>query len=227
MRRILVYLDGAHLDEMAEWRDRVDGFTTNPTLMRKAGIQDYPTFGKKVLEVAGGKSVSLEVTADDPDEMIRQGLLIASWGENAVVKIPVVNSAGVPSGAVVSTLLSRGVKVNVTAVMTMRQVVDLQPFLAGPTPSIISVFAGRIADVGRNPSALVKLASQFVRRGVRVLWASSRQAYSLIEAQDAGADIITMSADLLRKTDLFGKDLEQHSIDTVRQFKQDSEGITL
>lgn len=228
---IEIYADGADLKTMARLEPKVAGFTTNPSLMKKAGITDYRTFAREVLAIANGKPVSFEVLADDLEAMLRQAIELASWGENVYVKIPVMNSMGETTGPVIGALVKNGVHVNVTAVMTLGQANAASACLnwgeANPD-SIVSIFAGRIADAGQDPAPIVWEAARVAHyNGARVLWASARQVFSVIEAQRAGADIITLTPDLIEKTAMFGRDLNEYSLETVRQFKRDAEGITL
>lgn len=227
---IEIYADGADLPSMLAQAEKpyVKGLTTNPTLMRKAGVNNYQDFAKELLAHIK-KPISFEVFADDHADMIAQARLLASMGPNVFVKIPVVNSEGVFSGPVIRELLDLGISVNVTALMSYRQRDLLGGITAGRGKLIYSVFAGRIADCGENPKWVIgsfrELASL---TGARVLWASTRQAYSIIEAQRAVADIITVPSDLLEKADKFyGMDLDDLSLETVRQFKRDSAGYFL
>lgn len=234
VKPIEIYADGADLKTMAALAEKVAGFTTNPSLMKKAGITDYRQFAREVLAIAGGKPVSFEVLADDLPTMLGQAREIASWGENVFVKIPVMNAGAETTGPVIAALNKNGVRVNVTAVMTTGQARAACTCLNWdpdkPTPGIISVFAGRIADAGHDPYAIVWDAVAAARASggeIRILWASARQAYSVIEAQRAGAHIITLTPDLIAKLSMFGRDLNAYSLETVRQFLKDAEGITL
>lgn len=227
MRTIEIYADGADLRTMAALSEKVAGFTTNPSLMKKAGITDYRVFAREVLAIAGGRPVSFEVLADDLQEMERQARVIAGWGAGVFVKIPVTNSLGESTGPVIRALTADGIRVNVTAIMTPGQARGAVEAIAQPG-SIVSIFAGRIADCGHDPYAIVWDAVSVARAGgTRVLWASARQVYSVIEARRACADIITLTPDLIAKVDGFGRDLRAYSLETVLQFKKDAEGITL
>jgi transaldolase len=229
VRKIEIYADGADLETMRYLADSVDGFTTNPSLCRKAGITDYRTFGKKALLAAGTKPVSLEVFADDEEGMIREGREIASWGANVFVKVPITNTFGEWSGPVIRKLLADGIKVNITAVMTMKQVLALQEDLSWDTQVIISIFAGRVADTGRDPVGTMKAASHVLRHlsGARLLWASPREIYNVVQAEQAGCHIITLPPELIKKLDGFGKDLNEYSLETVKQFHEDARGMTI
>lgn len=222
-----VYCDGADLDRMAKYADdpHVHGFTTNPALMKKAGITHFKTFAHKVLEIVKYKPVSFEVLSDDFVEMERQAREIASWGQNIQVKIPITNSMGSSSLYLIERLQNDGIEVNITAVMTMHQidmVRDVQ------TSGILSIFAGRIADTGRDPTRTIMYAkNHMISPDVAVLWASAREVLNVYQAEQAGADIITLTPDLIAKLSLLGKDLTQYSLETVQMFAQDGEGIKL
>lgn len=225
-RRVKIFLDGALTSDVGKYKDRVQGFTTNPTLMRAVGITDYEGFARGMLEYAHPLPVSLEVFADEPDEMYRQARTIASWGDNAYVKVPVTNTHGYFTGGLVSRLTSEGVKVNVTAVFTSDQVIRIGKAL-GPqgAPAVVSMFAGRVADTGREPGYLVSLCKTRLGlhcRRAEVLWASPRQLYDVVRAEQVGCDIITLPASIIKKMDLIGKSLEDYSLETVRQFYNDA-----
>lgn len=223
---VAIYADGADLETIRKLAQdpRIDGFTTNPSLMKKAGIGDYRSFAQAVLDAAGGKPVSFEVLADDLEGMESQGLEIASWG-NVFVKVPITNTSGQFTGEVLTSLCTNGVKVNVTAVMTLDQVRwALRCLTQG---NIISIFAGRIADTGVDPQRIVRAAGEMVKGYVSILWASARQAFDVALAEQSGANIITLTPDLIARLALRGKNLEQYSLETVQQFKRDAEGITL
>lgn len=205
---------------------RISGFTTNPSLMKNAGITDYRDFANRVLVATGGKPVSFEVIADDFREMERQANEIASWGKNVYVKIPVTNTLGNPAYDLIWRLAGAGVKVNVTAILTKDQVRFAIDSLRG-RDSIISVFAGRIADTGRDPSRIMRLAQARIDGKVKLLWASAREAYNVVQAEEAGCDIITLSPDLIVKLNGFGRNLAEYSLETVRQFHRDAAGLVL
>jgi transaldolase len=226
--RIKIFADGASLPSMLESaRDpRIAGFTTNPTLMRKAGVTDYRAFAKEVLAAIRDKPISFEVFADELPEMRRQALEIATWGDNVYVKIPITNTRREPATALIRELGATGVKLNVTAICTLEQVRDTAQALAGAAPSVISVFAGRIADTGRDPIPLMKEALQICRaadRSIELLWASPRELLNLIQAAEIGCDIITVTPDLLKKLELVGKDLGAFSLETVQMFFRDAQ----
>jgi len=225
---IKIFADGASLPPMLEAaRDpRIAGFTTNPTLMRKAGISDYRGFAKEVLAAIRDKPISFEVFADDIPEMRRQARDIASWGNNVYVKIPVTNTKRESTEALVRELATGGVKLNVTAICTLDQVRDVARALAGGAPSVVSVFAGRIADTGRDPIPLMKEALQICRASApsaELLWASPRELLNIVQAAEIGCDIITVTPDLLKKLELVGKDLGEFSLETVKMFHSDAQ----
>jgi len=225
---IKIFADGASLPSMLEAaRDpRIAGFTTNPTLMRKAGISDYRGFAKEVLAAIRDKPISFEVFADDIPEMRRQARDIASWGNNVYVKIPVTNTKRESTESLVRELAAGGVKLNVTAICTLDQVRDVARALAGGAPSVVSVFAGRIADTGRDPIPLMKEALQICRASApsaELLWASPRELLNIVQAAEIGCDIITVTPDLLKKLELVGKDLGEFSLETVKMFHSDAQ----
>ena len=223
---MVIYLDGADLATMALLAPKVKGFTTNPSLMKKAGVSDYRAFAKVVLSIANGKPVSFEVFADDFEEMERQAREIASWGSNVYVKIPVTNTLGNPAYDLIWRLAGAGVKVNVTAVLTRDQA-RISVDSLRESDSIVSIFAGRIADTGRDPSRIMRSAKAKLSGGVKLLWASAREAYNVVQAEQAGCDIITLSPDLIAKFDRFGRSLSEYSLETVRQFHRDAVGLSL
>lgn len=226
--RVKIYSDGADRESMlALARDpMVQGLTTNPTLMRKAGITDYVSFAQEILSEIKDKPISFEVFADSFPEMERQAYEIAKWGENVFVKIPITNSLGEPSYPLLKKLTRQKVKVNVTAILTLEQVVRVCDVLAPDTPAIVSVFAGRIADTGVDPVPIMQAAAEVCRSmapSAELLWASTREAYNLIQADHAGCDIVTVTPDIMKKIALFGRDLSELSLDTVKMFKDDAE----
>lgn len=221
-----LFADGADLAEIETIyaAGTADGFTTNPTLMRKAGVADYAGFARTVLDRIRDLPFSLEVFSDELDEMERQARLIAGWGGNVYVKIPVMNTRRVSTAPLVRRLSADGIKLNVTAILTLRQVAETMEALHPQTPAIISVFAGRIADTGRDPvpvmSAAVAMAAWKPR--VEVLWASPREALNIHQARDTGCHIITATPDILKKLSMSAMDLFQLSNDTVRMFHDDA-----
>ena len=204
----------------------VKGLTTNPSLMKKSGITDYVTFCKDILTDIKTKPISFEVFADHFTEMKRQALEIASWGKNVYVKIPITNSEGESSLPLIKELSLSGVKLNVTAVLTLEQSWGACQSLKGGAPSILSIFAGRIADTGRDPVPLMQAAVELCRAtdsNIELLWASSREALNIVQADQMGCHIITATTDLIKKISMFNKDLTELSLDTVRMFKTDAE----
>jgi transaldolase len=221
-----IFADGADLEGMISLVDdpRISGFTTNPTLMRKAGVSDYEVFARKVLGVITTHPISFEVFADEPDEMVRQARLIASWGPNVSVKIPVTNTVGDSTEAVIRELSADGIRLNVTALMTVAQVERVAAACEGGTEHIISVFAGRIADTGRDPIPLMTEALSVLagNPALELLWASPREVLNIAQAESIGVHIITVTHDLLAKLEGFGKDLDQFSLETVQMFHRDA-----
>ncbi len=225
--KIKIFADGADLDSIREMMafPIVKGFTTNPTLMRKAGVTDYKAFALDALAVVGDKPLSLEVFADDFPTMEAQALEIASWGKNVNVKIPVTNTRGESSAALIRRLSERGVICNVTAIFTMEQFVEVTAALHPGTPTILSVFAGRIADAGVNPEPLMRAMVEVAKAKPKaeVLWASPREIYNIFHADDCGCHIITITPDLIRKAVAsVGKDLAVFSLETVAMFYRDA-----
>jgi len=226
--RIKIFADGASLPSMLESaRDpKIAGFTTNPTLMRKAGISDYRAFAKEVLAAIKDRPISFEVFADEFPEMKRQAQEIATWGSNVYVKIPITNTKRASAAPLIKELAGSGVKLNVTAICTLDQVRETAAALKGGAPSVVSVFAGRIADTGRDPVPLMKEALSICRAagdGIELLWASPRELLNIIQAAEVGCDIITVTPDLLKKLELVGKDLAEFSLETVQMFFRDAQ----
>ena len=203
----------------------VQGFTTNPSLMRLAGARNYENYAKKILKICSNKPISFEVFADDTDEMIRQGLKIKEWGKNVYVKIPVTNSKGKFSGKAIRYLSHKNVKLNITAVYTAQQTIKIIRNLNKKTKSIISIFAGRMSDVGKDPVPIfkkcVKLSKKYNK--IQILWASTREPYNFIQANQMDCDIITMPAGIIEKVSQFGKSFQSLTVDTVKKFLIDSE----
>jgi transaldolase len=224
--RIKIFADGADIKGMKALAANpvVKGFTTNPTLMRKAGVTDYVAFAQEVLTAIPHHPVSFEVFADEFSEMEAQALEIASWGENVYVKIPVSNSKSASAMPLVQRLSKRGVQLNVTAVFTLEQVAAVTAALDAGTPAVISVFAGRIADTGVDPMPLMAEAKKIMgaKPKAELLWASPRELLNVFHADSVGCDIITVSHDVLAKLNLVGKDLGEYSLETVRMFYKDA-----
>jgi transaldolase len=226
--KVKIFADGANLSDMLAHYGNgslVSGFTTNPTLMRKAGIADYQAFAKEVLSRIRDLPVSFEVFSDDLPEMERQARKIAAWGPNVYVKIPVTNTKGFSTAPVVKSLSCSGVQVNVTAVFTIPQVKEIAGSLAADVPSIISIFAGRIANAGVDPLPIMKKAVELAKPlpKCEILWASPREALNVIQAEECGCHIITMTPDLLSAMKTFGKDLHEYSLETVQMFYRDAQ----
>ncbi len=224
--KVKIFADGADLAGMKEMyaNPMIKGFTTNPTLMRKAGVQDYKAFAHQVLEAIPDRPISFEVFADEFDEMERQALEIASWGKSVNVKIPVTNTRKQFAGPLIERLSKAGVSLNVTAVMSLEQVQSITECLALDTPAIISVFAGRIADTGRDPVPLMAEAVKIMRARPKaeLIWASPRELLNIFQADSIGCHIITATNDILKKLSIVGKDLEQYSLETVEMFYKDA-----
>lgn len=225
---VKIFFDGADLEVMREMAGHkiIEGWTTNPSLMRLSGITRYADFARAVLDVADGKPVSFEVLADQHYQIERQARLIASWGPNVNVKIPITDTRGTSLMPLATRLALEGLKLNVTAVMTLEQVALAARALNG-TPGIVSVFAGRIADTGVDPVMFMTMARKMISKPTMLLWASARQSYDAVQAGNVGADIITLSKDLLLKCALVGVDLAAYSMATVKQFHDDAKGIEL
>jgi transaldolase len=224
--RTKIFADGADLDGiLALAREpHIKGFTTNPTLMWKAGLSDYEEFARRILDEVTELPISFEVFADDAPEMRRQAQRIATWGDNVYVKIPVSNTQGESMADVAGALSNEGVKVNVTAMFTPRQVEEITAAVADGAPSYLSVFAGRIADAGVEPVPILQEALETMRAAPRaeLIWASPRELLNLVQADAIGCHIITMTHDLLAKLPSLGKDLEAFSLETVRMFHRDA-----
>jgi len=224
--RVKIFADGADFDGIMRMyaNPMIKGFTTNPTLMRKAGVTDYEGFARRVLAAIPDRPISFEVFADELDEMVKQAKVIASWGKNVNVKIPVMNTRREFTGRVVETLSKDGITVNVTAVMTLDQVRQVTERLAPQTAAIVSVFAGRIADTGRDPvphmAEAVKILQQ--RPRAELIWASPRELLNIFQADAIGCHIITVTNDVLAKLNLVGKDLDTYSLETVEMFHRDA-----
>lgn len=226
--KIKIYSDGADRASMLDLGKNklVQGLTTNPSLMKKAGVQDYRSFCKDILSHIQDKPISFEVFADDFNEMRRQADEINSWGKNVYVKIPITNSEGQSSIPLIRELTQRNIKLNVTALLTLNQVIDTCAAVKGGAPSVVSVFAGRIADTGRDPVPLMRAALEICNSAgpdVELLWASTREVFNIVQADEVGCPIITVPFDLIKKMSQFGKDLTELSLDTVRMFKADAD----
>lgn len=223
---VKIFADGADRAGMLEMYRKpfIRGFTTNPTLMRKAGVTDYRAFARDVLAAIPDRPISFEVFSDEFEEMERQAREIAGWGDNVNVKIPVTNTRGEPSYGLVRRLASAGIPVNVTALFTLEQVREVAASLHPATPAFVSVFAGRVADTGVDPIPLMREAKALLgsRPQAQLIWASPRELLNLFHADQAGCDVITVTNDILAKLGNVGKDLAQFSLDTVKMFRDDA-----
>jgi transaldolase len=226
--RVKIFADGADKAGMLDMHARpyIKGLTTNPSLMRKAGIADYRSFARDVLSEIKDKPICFEVLADDFAEMERQAMEIADWADNVYVKIPITNTKRETCRALVKSLADRRVKLNVTAVMTLAQVKEILAALNPATASYVSVFAGRIADTGIDPLPLMREAVQLLKVNAKseLVWASSREIFNIIQANDIGCHVITVTNDILKKLSLIGYDLNEFSLDTVKMFYDDARG---
>lgn len=222
-----IFLDSSDLNQIKAWKDRVDGFTTNPSLMKKAGVTDYEKFCKEVLELIPDKPVSFEVFADEFDEMERQASIISSWGKNVYVKIPITNTKG-ESSLLFIQKLTKEIQLNITAIT---DVSSFTTFLISPhLPMIFSYFAGRVADTGRNPIGALSYLKRIIDEKIEILWASTREVLNIYQAEQGGCDIITCTPELLEKYHKFkDMDLDKLSLMTVKQFYEDAQaaGYTL
>ena len=231
--KIDLFADGANVQSMLEMNSEIHirGFTTNPTLMRKAGIKNYKAFAQEILSEIKEKPVSFEVFSDDFEEMKRQALEIASWADNVNVKIPITNTTGQLSGEVVTFLVDRQVTVNVTAIMTTNQMTRILRSFKTNSTGYLSIFAGRIADTGRDPIPYVKESLDKIQKypNLKIIWASPRELLNVIQADSIGCHIITVDHSLLGKLKLLNKDLEAYSLETVTMFRDDalSSGFSL
>jgi transaldolase len=223
---IKIYSDGANINEMvkADRDNTVDGFTTNPTLMAKAGITDYLGFAKDALKHITSKSISFEVFSDDLDEMYNQALILRDLGENVYVKIPVTNTKQEYTYDLINKLSNEEVKLNVTALFTKDHIDNVYKNLNKNVPAIISIFAGRIANAGIDPEPTMKYAVELTHDSklIEILWASSREVFNIIQAERTGTDIITLAPNLLSGMKDLGKDLDDYSLDTVKMFYKDA-----
>ena len=224
---VQIFADGADKAGMLEMYSKpyIKGFTTNPTLMRKAGIADYRAFAKEILAAIPDRPISFEVFSDDFAEMERQAMQIADWGGNVYVKIPVTNTARQPSYDLIHRLADRKVKLNVTAMMTLAQVRDVVAALVPTVPCFVSVFAGRIADSGRDPVPLMAAAVELLKTNAaaELIWASPRELLNLFQADAIGCHVITVTNDILKKIPLIGFDLDEYSLETVKMFYNDAQ----
>lgn len=229
MKKVQIYADGAIIENMLEMYEKgyATGFTTNPTLMKQAGVENYPKFAREVISAIPDLPISFEVFADTLEEMEAEALEIASWGKNVYVKIPIMTTQKVSTIPLVERLSKQGVQLNVTAIFTTKQVRETVDAFAPDTKNVVSVFAGRIADSGRDPIPYMKEAVKMCaeKPGTELLWASPREVLNIIQADEIGCDIITCTPDIIKKYQDVGKDLEQFSLETVQMFYNDSQSL--
>ena len=221
-----IYCDSADLKIIKKFNNNnlVDGFTTNPSLMRQSGAKDYKKYSLNLLNICKKKPVSLEVFADNFNQMLKQAEKINSWGKNVFVKIPVVNSKGIFSGKVIQLLSKKGIKLNITAVYTVEQVKKIIKNIDKDSKTIISIFSGRMSDVGKDPLPIIKESIRLTKRfkNIKILWASTREAYNYLQAKQCGCSIITMPPSIIEKISKFGKSYKELTLDTVKKFLKDS-----
>ncbi|MDO9085559.1 MAG: transaldolase [Anaerolineaceae bacterium] len=224
--KIKLFADGANKDDILQMYKKpyIKGFTTNPTLMRKAGVTDYKGFALDLLSIIQDLPISFEVFSDDLNEMESQANLISSWGENVFVKIPITNTEGISTVPIIKSLSKEKVKLNITAMMTVEQVKLVSEVVKNSSQIVLSVFAGRIADTGYDPIPLMQQALELINPYPKqeLLWASPRELLNIIQADMIGCHIITATTDVLKKIDLIGKDLTEYSLDTVKMFRGDA-----
>jgi transaldolase len=222
-----IFADGANRDGILELRSHplIQGFTTNPTLMRAAGIDDYESFAIDLIGLVPDRPVSFEVFSDEVDGMVRQALKIATWGEHVHVKIPITDTSGISTARVQHTLAEDAVQMNVTALLTLHQVEEVARTLGGGPHAYVSVFAGRIADTGRDPVPIMREALEILapHPNLELLWASPREILNVVQAAEIGCHVITVTHDLLKKLDWLGRELDDVSLDTVRMFHRDAQ----
>ena len=227
--KIKIFADGANINEMikAYKEGLVKGFTTNPTLMKKNGIKNYEIFAKDILKVIIDLPISFEVFSDDFDIMEKEARLISSWGKNVYVKIPITNTKKESSIPLINKLSQDGLKLNITAMLTLEQVIDVSKAITNQSSTILSVFAGRIADTGRDPIPIMKKAVGILENNnnAELLWASPRELLNIFHAEECGCNIITVTNDILNKFHFINKDLEELSLDTVKMFYNDGQNL--
>ena len=224
--KIKIFCDSADYETIKFFNNKnlVDGFTTNPSLMRLAGAKNYRDYSLKILKICQKKPISFEVFADNPKEMLKQAYKINTWAKNVYVKIPVVNSKGVFMGSVIKELSEKGIKLNITAIYSFEQVNKVLKCLDKKTKSIVSIFAGRMADKGKDPLPIFKKSILKVKKykNIEILWASTREAYNYIQAKQLGCNIITMPPKIINQIATFGKSFNQMTLETVKGFLNDS-----
>ena len=221
-----IFCDSADFTTIKKFNNNslVSGFTTNPSLMKLSGAKNYRHYSLKLLKVCKKKPISLEVFGDTFDQMLRQAVIINSWGKNVYVKIPVVNSKGLFSGKVIKTLSQKGIKLNITAVYTVNQVKKILKSINKNSKTIISIFSGRMSDVGKDPVPIIKESVRLTKKmkKVEILWASTREAYNYLQAKKCNCSIITMPSAIIQKISKFGKTYQELTLDTVKKFLKDS-----
>ena len=221
-----IFCDSADFTTIKKFNNNslVSGFTTNPSLMKLSGAKNYRHYSLKLLKVCKKKPISLEVFGDTFDQMLKQAVIINSWGKNVYVKIPVVNSKGLFSGKVIKTLSQKGIKLNITAVYTVNQVKKILKSINKNSKTIISIFSGRMSDVGKDPVPIIKESVRLTKKmkKVEILWASTREAYNYLQAKNYGCSIITMPPAIIQKISKFGKTYQELTLDTVKKFLKDS-----
>ena len=221
-----IFCDSADFTTIKKFNNNslVSGFTTNPSLMKLSGAKNYRHYSLKLLKVCKKKPISLEVFGDTFNQMVRQAMIINSWGKNVYVKIPVVNSKGLFSGKAIRTLSQKGIKLNITAVYTVNQVKKILKSINKNSKTIISIFSGRMSDVGKDPVPIIKESVRLTRKvkNVEILWASTREAYNYLQAKKCGCSIITMPSAIIQKISKFGKTYQELTLDTVKKFLKDS-----
>lgn len=224
--RIKIFADGADIDGIFAMYEKswVSGLTTNPTLMKKSGVKNYREFAQEVLKIVRDKPISFEVFSDNFEEMKKQALEISSWGDNVFVKIPITNTKGISSGDLIESLSNQGVKLNVTAMMTLEQVKLALSRINQDVENFLSVFAGRVADTGRNPLTLIQDCLEAIGQSKtsELIWASPREFFNLVQADSIGCHVITMTNDILAKAKLINMDLRDYSLETVKMFYDDA-----
>ena len=221
-----IFCDSADLKVIKKLNNNslVSGFTTNPSLIKLSGAKNYKNYSLKLLAACKHKPISLEVLGDTTSQMLRQAIIINSWGKNVYVKIPVVNSRGIFSGRVIRTLSQKGIKLNITAVYTVNQVRKILRNINKKSKTIISIFSGRMSDVGKDPVPIIRKSVLLTKKlkNTKILWASTREAYNYLQAKDCGCQIITMPPDIINKISKFGKSYQELTLDTVKKFLEDS-----
>tara|TARA_Y100000992_G_C21139679_1_gene430760 strand:+ start:111 stop:821 length:711 start_codon:yes stop_codon:yes gene_type:complete len=229
--KISIFADGADFDSIKLYNDHelIKGFTTNPSLMKSVGVTNYKEFAKKILSIVKIKPISFEVFSDDLIEMEKQAKEISSWGKNINVKIPIINSQGESCSNLIQKLIKNNISCNVTAIFTIEQIEELVNKVNSSTDLILSIFAGRIADTGKDPTPIMKEAKKICssKENIKILWASTREIQNIFQAESCNSDIITVPHNLVKKLNYVGKDLNEYSLETVKQFLKDSSNLKI